>query len=82
VDLHFYELLADGGWHYGSATAGEHFPAVALDGRGVIGGVGVRCDAPQWSIRWHTGYDLRPVDRHDVPLLCERFGVALPEEYR
>jgi lincosamide nucleotidyltransferase A/C/D/E len=82
ADLHFYEVLADGGWHYGGATGGEGIPAAALDGRGVIGGVGVRCDAPQWSIRWHTGYEPRPVDRHDVPLLCDRFGIALPEEYR
>jgi lincosamide nucleotidyltransferase A/C/D/E len=82
VDLHFYEVLADGDWHYGGAAGGERFPSVALDGGGVIGGVDVRCDAPEWSIRWHTGYDPRSVDRHDVPLLCDRFGIALPEEYR
>jgi lincosamide nucleotidyltransferase A/C/D/E len=81
LDLHFYERLDDGACHYGSVLGNQRFPADALTGRGRIAGVAVRCEEPAWSVRWHTGYPVRTVDRHDVPMLCERFGLALPEEY-
>ncbi len=82
VDLHLYEPLPEGKLHYGSAIGGVVFPAEALTGRGVIAGTTVRCEAPAWAVRWHTGYPPRAVDRHDVRLLCERFGVDLPETLR
>ncbi len=82
VDLHFYEALPDGSLHFGSVTRGHRFPPGALAGRGVIGGVAVRCEAAKWSVRWHTGYPPRDVDRHDVPRLCARFGLELPSQYR
>jgi lincosamide nucleotidyltransferase A/C/D/E len=81
LDLHLYEVRADGDLHYGSAVAGETFPAEALGGRGTVGGLDVRCEAPAWSVRWHTGYPARDQDRHDVPLLCERFGIPLPDGF-
>jgi lincosamide nucleotidyltransferase A/C/D/E len=81
VDLHLYEPLPDGSLHYGSVTAGETFPAGALAGHGFIAGTTVRCEAPEWAVRWHTGYPPRPVDHHDVSLLCERFGIPLPEQF-
>ena len=80
VDLHFYEEVDDH-LRYGSVLEGHRFPRAALEGRGSIGGLPVRCDAPQWSVRWHIGYPLRDVDRHDVPLLCDRFDLPLPTEY-
>jgi lincosamide nucleotidyltransferase A/C/D/E len=82
VDLHLYETLPDGSLHYGSLVSGVTFPARALAGQGVIAGSAVRCEAPEWAVRWHTGYPPRPVDRHDVPLLCERFGLTLPGAFR
>ena len=82
IDLHLYEWVDDGSWHYGSVVGGERVPAEALGGHGVISGTPVRCEDAAWSVRWHSGYPLRPADRHDVPLLCERFGIELPEEYR
>jgi lincosamide nucleotidyltransferase A/C/D/E len=82
VDLHLYEPLPDGSLHYGSVVEGVVFPAAALDGRGRVAGVGVRCEAPEWAVRWHTGYPIRDVDRHDVTLLCQRFGIALPDTFR
>lgn len=82
VDLHLHEAMADGRWHYGSALAGETFPGAALAGQGTIAGRPVRCEAPGWSVRWHTDYPLRDVDRHDVALLCERFGIVVPDVYR
>ncbi|MEU5940605.1 hypothetical protein ABZ807_15770 [Micromonospora sp. NPDC047548] len=50
-------------------------------GRGVIAGRQVRCEAPGWAVRWHTGYPPRAVDRHDVPLLCGRFAIDLAEGF-
>jgi lincosamide nucleotidyltransferase A/C/D/E len=82
VDLHLYEVLPDGSIHYGSVVDGYRCPAEALSGRGTIAGRAVRCDAPEWAVRWHTGYTPRPVDRHDVTLLCNRFTIDLPEAFR
>lgn len=79
VDLHLYESRADGTVHYGSALDGVSFPAAALDGTGVVGGMRVRCEAAEWSVRWHTGYPVRDKDRHDVRLLCARYGIPLPD---
>ena len=81
VDLHLYEPLPDGGVHYGSAVDGLTFPGEALQGRGAVAGRPVRCEAAEWAVRWHTEYPARDVDRHDVPLLCERFGIDLPPEF-
>jgi lincosamide nucleotidyltransferase A/C/D/E len=78
VDLHIYEALPSGALHYGSLIDGTVFPAQALHGHGTIAGTPVRCEAPEWAVRWHTGYPPRPVDRHDVRLLCRRFGIELP----
>ncbi|BAN00390.1 putative lincosamide nucleotidyltransferase [Ilumatobacter coccineus YM16-304] len=82
VDLHLYETLATGELHYGGVESGETFPADALSGTGTIGVAAVRCEAPEWSVQWHTGYDPRPVDRHDVPRLCSKFGLELPPALR
>ncbi|MEV6298898.1 aminoglycoside nucleotidyltransferase [Actinoplanes sp. NPDC051861] len=81
IDLHLYERLPDGRLHYGSVLDGETFPASALEGRGVIAGRPVRCEAAEWAVRWHTGYPPRAADRHDVPLLCHKFNLELPEAF-
>ena len=81
VDLHIYETADEGSVHYGPAATGATFPAVALGGSGVINGFPVDCEAPEWALRWHSGYPLRPVDRHDMARLCDRFGFDLPREY-
>jgi lincosamide nucleotidyltransferase A/C/D/E len=82
VDLHLFEPRRDGTWHYGSALAGDVFPDSALQGGGTIAGVPVRCDAPEWSVRWHTGYQPRETDRHDVLALCHRFDIMPPAGFR
>jgi lincosamide nucleotidyltransferase A/C/D/E len=81
VDLHLYEVVPGGSLHYGSVVDGVTFPAGALAGRGVIAGTPVRCESAEWAVRWHTGYPLREVDRHDVPLLSRRFGIPLPQPF-
>lgn len=82
MDLHLYERKPDGLWHYGNALAGHDFPDAALEGCGTIAGVTVRCDAAEWSLRWHTGYPPRALDRLDVSRLCTKFGLDLPTTYR
>lgn len=82
VDLHFYERVDDDIVHYGAHDSDEFFPLAALTGQGTIGTARVRCEQPEWSLRWHSGYPLRAVDHHDVPLLCEHFGLELPTAFR
>jgi lincosamide nucleotidyltransferase A/C/D/E len=82
VDLHLYEPLPDTTVHFGSVVDGITFPAEALAGHGRVAGLAVRCEAPRWAVRWHTGYPPRPTDRHDVRLLCSRFHLDVPEAFR
>jgi len=82
IDLHLYEELPDGEVRYGSALSGVRFPQSALRGTGVIGGRPVRCEALEWSLRWHQGYPPRDVDRHDVALLSDLAGLSAPDGYR
>lgn len=82
IDLHCYEEASPGVLHYGDRTGATLFPTAALGGSGAIGGMRVRCEAPEWAVRWHGGYPPRAVDRHDVTRLCERFALALPPAYR
>jgi lincosamide nucleotidyltransferase A/C/D/E len=79
VDLHLYEPLDDETLHYGSHLSGQTFPAAALAGAGTIAGVPVRCESAEWSLRWHVGYPAREVDHYDMRLLCQHFGLTLPE---
>lgn len=54
----------------------------ALDRRGTIDGFEVRCLTPELQLAAHLGYEPDKTDRHDVGLLCARFGLSLPAEYR
>ena len=76
LDVHSYTLDAAGLNVGGVPYSGEH-----LTGSGVIGGHPVRCIPPEWLVKFHTGYELDGNDWHDVRLLCERFQIAVPDEY-
>ncbi len=71
VDVHPVEFAADG-----SATqaglGGESFQ-YAPDGfaSGTIDGLPVPCLSREQQLRFRTGYELRPVDVHDIRLLTE-----------
>ena len=78
VDLHLYEPLPDGPIQYGSVRDPFTFPVEALEGRGTIAGMDIRCESPEWAVRWRTGYAPRPNDLHDVPQLCAKFGIPVP----
>jgi lincosamide nucleotidyltransferase A/C/D/E len=76
LDVHSYMLDAAGLNIGGVPYIGEQ-----LTGRGVIAGCSVRCISPEWLVKFHTGYELDDNDWHDVRLLCERFQIAVPDEY-
>lgn len=57
------------------------YHADSLTGTGMIGGLAVRCISPQWMVKFHSGYELTEKDYQDVSALCEKYGLALPDEY-
>ncbi len=77
LDVHSYTLDDAGNNVYGVEYVRAH-----LAGVGSIDGYPVRCVSPEWLVKFHTGYELDENDYHDVRLLCERFGIDLPDEYR
>jgi lincosamide nucleotidyltransferase A/C/D/E len=82
IDFHVTVLDAHGAGSYGPAARGEPgYPAEALRGRGTIEGRPVACIAPEWLVRFHSGYELTAKDEADVNALCDRFGIPLPDEY-
>jgi lincosamide nucleotidyltransferase A/C/D/E len=81
VDVHAFTFDENGDGVYGPRENGDYYRADALAGVGVIEGRQVRCISPERLVRFHTGYELKKTDFHDVTSLCERFGIELPEEY-
>jgi len=77
VDFHTYTFDAQG-----KLIFGVEYPFESLTGSGSIMGHPVRCIRQDWMVKFHSGYKLDENDYHDVRLLCERFGVPLPEEYK
>jgi lincosamide nucleotidyltransferase A/C/D/E len=76
LDVHSYTLDVAG-----KNVGGVPYTAEHLTGTGVIAGRSVRCINAEWLVTFHTGYELDERDYHDVRLLCERFGLPLPNEY-
>lgn len=77
VDFHSYTFDA-----HGKLIFGVPYPPAALTGAGSIRGYPVKCISPEWLVKFHSGYELDENDYHDVSMLCERFGIALPAEYK
>ena len=65
----------------GKNLSGVPYAAEHLTGTGVIAERPVHCIHPAWLVEFHTGYKVDEKDYHDVRLLCERFGLPLPDEY-
>lgn len=80
VDVHVIWFTIDATPMYGPPESQVIYPD--LSGRGVIAGVSVNCTTPASIVEHRTGFHLRQRDHHDVRLLCDRFGIELPEEYR
>jgi lincosamide nucleotidyltransferase A/C/D/E len=60
---------------------GVPYPFESLNGRGSIDAHPVRCVTAEWIVKFHTGYRLDEDDYHDVKLLCNQFGIEMPDEY-
>ena len=82
VDVHVIVLDSKGNGIYGPVENGEMYPAAALAGTGIIAGQAVRCISPEWTIKFHSGYELKEKDYKDVSALCEKFGIPLPGEFK
>ena len=81
VDFHVIVLDAHGRGIYGPPENGKCYPAEALHGKGSVNGRAVDCIAPEWLVRFHTGYPVDETDWADVSALCERFGITVPSDY-
>ena len=81
IDVHAIVIDEHGNGLYGPPERGVMYPANSLTGAGRIGDLTVKCISPEWLVRFHTGYQLKETDYHDVDLLCRRFGIDPPEEY-
>lgn len=77
VDIHSYTYDA-----HGQLVFGVEYPSGSLTGTGSIQGYPVKCVPPDWMVKFHSGYELDEDDYRDVSALCERFGIALPDEYK
>jgi lincosamide nucleotidyltransferase A/C/D/E len=82
VDVHVIVLDPDGNGVLGPPEAGNAYPAASLTGHGTIGGRTVDCIAAEWVVRFHDTYTGDAEDRADVRALCERFALAIPDQYR
>ena len=80
VDIHLIEFKADDAESL--YFEGEAYPLFVLDGTGTIGGIAVRCFTAEAQLLFHQGYEHSEKDIHDVLLLCNTFGLDLPEEYK
>ena len=61
---------------------GVEYTWEALQGQGQIGGKIIRCVPPDILVEYHTGYSLDENDYHDVRLLCEKFHLSIPPDYK
>ncbi len=81
VDVHAVTFDVERNGLYGPPEKGVMYPAGSLTGTGVLGGHTVRCISAEYMVRFHTGYEPRESDFHDVSALCDRFGIAYPDAY-
>jgi lincosamide nucleotidyltransferase A/C/D/E len=78
VDVHAVVFDRKRNGLYGPVEKGVMYPAGSLHGTGLICGETVRCIAPEWMIRFHSGYILKEKDIRDVAALCEKFNIDNP----
>lgn len=82
VDFHVIELDAEGNGVYGPKENGVKYAAEALSGKGKVQRRAVRCISPEWVVKFHSGYELRDKDIHDVLAICEKFDMSIPDEVK
>lgn len=77
IDLHIFrlnnnEIIYDG----------MKFSIDIFNGKGKIGNIEVNCVNAEAQVSFHLGYEFGEKDVHDVKLLCERFNIPIPEQYK
>jgi len=82
IDVHVIVLDSQGNGIYGPVENSEMYPAEALAGTGMIARQLVKCISPEWTIKFHIGYELKEKDYKDVSALCEKFLIPLPIEFK
>ena len=84
VDFHVIEINEQGDGVYGPPELNELYPAETLTGRGILDGHTVRCLSPHGLIGFRVDYPHPPRERdfHDVRVVCDHFGIEIPEKYR
>ncbi len=81
VDLHPVVFGADGNaWQPLPGEAWGAYPHDGLQATGEIKGRTVPCITAELQLRHHLCYAWDENDRHDMVLLADRFGVALPPQ--
>jgi len=78
IDLHIFELNEQ---EY-IVFEGEAYPPKVFSGTGKIGDKMVRCIDAENQVLFHLGYEHDENDIHDVRLLCGRFNIPIPNEYK
>jgi lincosamide nucleotidyltransferase A/C/D/E len=82
IDFHTITFDEMGrGWQRLQDGSRALYPPPGFLGAGMIGGVPVACLTAAVQLLHHLGYDPDDVDRGDMRLLAERFGLALPAPY-
>lgn len=84
VDYHTVVFDEGGGGIQGLPGGGTcRYPPEGFTGVGTIAGRELPCLTAQVQVNFcHQGYEPAEKDRHDITLLCEKFGLELPEVYR
>jgi lincosamide nucleotidyltransferase A/C/D/E len=84
IDVHAVTFDGDGNGVYRMQTGEDWvYPAEGFNGRGLVGGVAVRCLSPTAQVLGHAnGYVPVEKDFRDMERLAERFGVELPPQLR
>lgn len=77
IDIHSYTFD-----EAGNLIFGIEYPYDSLNGSGIINGYPVKCITPEWMVKFHTNYQPDEDDYHDVKLLCEKFNIEIPAEYK
>lgn len=77
VDLHLFEFAETETW----SIQNQKFPSNIFDGKGTIGEITVRCMTAEAQVKYRHGYELRRKDVLDVLILCETFGLPIPEQF-
>ena len=82
IDTHVFVWDEHGNGIYGPVENNDMWPAASLQSYGTINGQPVRATSPECLVQFHTSYEVDADDWHDVKLLCEKFGIEIPIDYK